>query len=363
MDERIREHAEVLVHHSREVSEGDEVVISLNGDTEELAIAVCKELGDIGAIPAMLFGGNFLTGGDRQLAAYMSEADDIRAPQGLTDMLREADQILHLQSHTDPNPFSNLSSERIVSNRRAYGQILKESTFSGCYTLTQFPTASGAKLAGMDLTEYEDYIWNSILQDWDRQRGYQSSIVQRLDQGTKVRVRSNEDTDIRFSIDGMKAVNDYGIINLPGGEVYTAPVLDSIEGRVNFDYPLLVDGKEIPDIQLRFEGGIVVDSEASANEKVLQRLIDLDHGSCRLGEFGIGMNRAHDRYTRNMALDEKMNRTIHFALGTAYPECIGAGNKRNQSSIHVDMLVDMSGDSIIEIDDQVVQENGELLIR
>ncbi len=88
--------------------------------------------------------------------------------------------------------------------------------------------------------------------------------------------------------------------NLPGGEVFTAPVPDSVEGEVLFDKPLYHQGREVEDAHLRFEDGEVVDHAASKNEAVLTEVLDTDEGARRLGELGIGMNRDIDRFTYNM---------------------------------------------------------------
>uniref|UniRef100_UPI0013CEFC15 aminopeptidase n=1 Tax=Halalkalicoccus subterraneus TaxID=2675002 RepID=UPI0013CEFC15 len=77
-----------------------------------------------------------------------------------------------------------------------------------------------------------------------------------------------------------------------------------------------------------------------------------------LGELGIGMNRDIDRFTYNMLFDEKMGDTVHMAVGMAYDDCVGEEGEKNESAVHVDMIVDMSEDSRIEVDGEVVQRDG-----
>ena len=157
---------------------------------------------------------------------------------------------------------------------------------------------------------------------------------------------------------GWSTLNDYAEKNLPGGEVFTAPVVDSVEGEVLFDMPLYHQGREITDAHLVFEDGEVVEHAAADNEGLLTEVLNTDPGASRLGELGIGMNRDIDTFTYNMLFDEKMGDTVHMAIGRAYQECVGEGREANESAVHVDMIVDMAEESFIEVDGEVVQRNG-----
>jgi aminopeptidase len=183
-------------------------------------------------------------------------------------------------------------------------------------------------------------------------------MVEILDAADEVRIVSSDTTDLRMSVAGNVTQNDYGEHNLPGGEVFTAPVPDATEGEVLFDKPLYHNGREVTDAYLRFSGGEVVEHSAGENEDVLTAILEADDGARRLGELGIGMNRGIDRFTYNMLFDEKMGDTVHLAVGSAYADTVGEGNERNESAMHVDMILDMSEDSFIEVDGEVVQRNG-----
>jgi aminopeptidase len=183
-------------------------------------------------------------------------------------------------------------------------------------------------------------------------------MVEILDPADEVRIVSGDTTDVRMSVDGMDAANDYGEKNLPGGEAYTAPVPDSVEGEVLFDKPLIAQGREVTDARLVFEDGEVVEHSATKNEELLTQVLNTDEGARRLGELGIGMNRDIDRFTDNMLFDEKMGDTIHLAIGRALDWTVPEGQPKNESAVHQDMIVDMSEDSFIEVDGEVVQRDG-----
>ena len=223
---------------------------------------------------------------------------------------------------------------------------------------TQFPASGNAQKAEMSTEAYEDFVYRAVDRDWDEQREFQAQMVEILDEASEVRIVSGEETDLTMSVDGMIPENDADDANMPGGEVFTAPVPDSVEGTVHFDLPRMWRGQEILDARLTFEDGEVVEYSASQHEDALDEILETDDGARRLGELGIGMNRGIDQFTYNMLFDEKMGDTVHMALGRAYEENVGEDRERNDSSIHVDMITDMSEDSYIEVDGEVVQRDG-----
>jgi aminopeptidase len=226
------------------------------------------------------------------------------------------------------------------------------------WVLTQFPTPADAQLAGMSTAGYENFVWDAINKDWAAQRDHQAQLVDILEDGNEVAIRSGETTDLRLRLDGNPARNDSGEHNLPGGEVFTAPIPDSVEGTVHFDLPVYHKGREMTDVVLEFEHGDVVAYRAGSNEETLAGVLETDDGARRIGELGIGMNRDIDRFTYNMLFDEKMGDTVHLALGNAYEDTVASENEVNQSAVHLDMIVDMSEDSVIEVDGEVVQRDG-----
>ena len=152
---------------------------------------------------------------------------------------------------------------------------------------------------------------------------------------------------------------DAGGANMPGGEFFLSPVEDSAEGEIVFgEFPAVYNGREVAGIALRFEAGRVVEASATANEEFLLEMLDLDEGARRLGELGIGCNPGITRYMNNTLFDEKMDGTAHLALGNGLPEVGGT----NVSQLHWDIVKDLRQGGRIELDGQVVQEDGRWLV-
>ncbi len=354
MDSRIRKHAEIIVNHSLEAEAGDMVVIRAPTVADDLTIALCELLGERGAFPLVTAGRR-----DEKRAAFLNaiDPDDLETFDHEMALIEEADAILQVRAHENASEMSDVDTETHSAYKQTYQPIQSE-ILSKTWCLTQYPAPGSAQLAEMSTPTYEEFVYDAVNKDWDEQREFQQQMVEILDAGNEVRIVSGETTDLTMSITDMKTINDQGKTNLPGGEVFTAPVPDSVEGEVLFDKPLVHQGHIVENVWLEFEDGEIIDFSAEKNEDVLAGVLDTDEGARRLGELGIGMNRDIDQFSSNMLFDEKMGDTVHLAVGMAYDICVPESQEVNESAVHVDIIIDMSEDSFIEVDGEVVQRNG-----
>ena len=356
MDPRIREHAQTLAD-AIDLAEGDNLVIKSEPVADDLIVALYEVAGDRGAHPLAIRTNR----SGRAIRNYLRAADEadmaFETPTHEQDLVEAADCHVVIRANGNVTEMVDVDDEVNADYESAHSPILDE-RLTDRWTLTQYPTPANAQLAEMSTEAYENFVYDAINKDWAEQRAFQEQMVEILNEGEIVRVVSGETTDVTMSIAGNVAINDTNSHNLPGGEVFTAPIPDSVEGEVVFDKPVYRRGKEVTGAHLVFEAGEVVDYSAEKNEAFLGSILDTDPGARRLGELGIGMNRDIDRFTYNMLFDEKMGDTVHMAVGRAYEANVGEGNEQNQSAQHVDMIVDMSEDSRIEVDGDVVQRDG-----
>ncbi|MDS0295807.1 aminopeptidase [Halogeometricum luteum] len=352
MDPRIREHAQTIAEHSTGIESGDDVVIAAPAAAEELVVALHEECAERGANPV------YTNSSSRASRAFLRNREgDFETPEHLLAMYEEMDVYIAVRGDENASETADVDPETNAAYRRAMQPVLQE-RLSKTWCLTQFPTAGNAQLAGMSTDAYQNFVWDAVSLDWDEQYEHQQQMVEILNDADEVRIAAGDETDVTMSVAGNTAINDKGEKNLPGGEVFTAPVRDSVEGEVHFDMPLYRQGREIEDVRVRFEEGRVESYSAGRNEEVLDGVFDTDEGARYLGELGIGMNRAIDTFTYNMLFDEKMGDTVHMAVGSAYPDTVGEENEVNESAEHVDMILDMAEDSVIEVDGDVVQRDG-----
>jgi aminopeptidase len=198
-----------------------------------------------------------------------------------------------------------------------------------------------------------------VLRDWEVEGERMRRVAAHFDAASEVRI-VGEGTNLRLSLEGRTMRVDALGANLPGGEFFGCPVEDSAEGEISFaDFPAVYRGREVTGIRLRFDGGVVVDASAESNEHYLIETLDTDAGARRLGELGIGCNPGITRYMKNTLFDEKMDGTIHLALGNSYTDLGGT----NESAIHWDIVKDLRpAGSCIELDGRAVQRDGAWLV-
>jgi aminopeptidase len=359
MDPRIRTHAEIIVDRCIDLQPDENVVVSMPPVAEDLRVALYEEIGKVGANPVMLARGDRGIGTDRAARAYLRavDADDISEPEHLLKLFEHADAAVVARPHENVSEQSDVSTETGSAFAAAYRDVLN-ARLDTKWCLTHYPAPADAQLAGMSTPAYEEFVYEAMNKDWDAVEDHQAQMVEILDPAEEVRIVSGDTTDVTMSVADMTTLNDSGSNNLPAGEVFTAPVPDSVEGEVLFDKPVYHQAREIQGAYLEFEDGEVVDFAADQNEDVLAGILNTDDGARRLGELGIGMNRDIDQFTYNMLFDEKMGDTVHMALGRAYPATVGEAVEQNESAKHVDMIVDMSEDSFIEVDGEIVQRDG-----
>jgi aminopeptidase len=149
-----------------------------------------------------------------------------------------------------------------------------------------------------------------------------------------------------------------GKLNMPDGEIATAPDETTLDGHIYFEFPGVLGGRLVDDICLRWEKGDLVEAVSSTNQDFLRAVINTDPGAGRIGEFAFGTNPEIKHFCRDILLDEKIGGTVHIALGRAYPDTGGA----NQSAIHWDIVKDMRQEGQVYLDDRLIFEKGQMLI-
>lgn len=353
MDDRIREHAALLVDHSTDIGPGDQVLIDASSAAKPLVTALHEAIAEREAVAAVL------DSDARFSRAYLTTVDPEEIPlaEHLLAAIEATDAYIAIRGGANRFEEADVPPTAVAAWSTVQRPILEE-RLDTRWVATQHPTDDAAQSAQMSTEGYADFVYDAVMQDWTAQRAFQEPMVELLNEGSTVRIVSGETTDLTLDIEGMVAINDGATHNLPGGEVFTAPAVDGTDGTVLFDKPVIRDGSEIIDAQLTFVDGEVVDFDAAKNAEVLESVLDTDAGARRLGELGIGMNRSIDRFTANMLFDEKMGDTVHLALGRAYKENVPPERERNDSAVHQDMIVDMSADSHIEIDGELIQQDG-----
>lgn len=365
-DPRVRKLAEVLVHYSTEVREGDRVVIRGGPLASPLVCAIYAEVIKAGGYPLPLLS---VDGAKRHLFEHGTEAQLAYLHEPMRQIFETYDVFITVDASANTQGGSGFSPEKVAITQRPAMELFQ--TVMGRYERgelrwveTLFPTHAFAQEAGMSLWDYEDFVYAACLQDmddpvgaWKRMAARQQRVVDWLKGRDEICVEG-PGVDLRLRVGGRPFVNCDGRGNLPDGEVYTCPIEESVEGRVRFSYPSVYAGRRIEGIELEFNEGRVVRATAERGEDFLKTTLASDDGASRVGEFALGMNQGITGPTGNILYDEKIGGSFHLALGASAPD---AGGKI-ESSIHWDLVSDLRNGGKIYADGELFYENGELLV-
>jgi aminopeptidase len=331
-DPRVKRLAEILVNYSIKIKKGDLIELNFGIDAKELALEVYKLILKKGAYPIVHTGVPGFT------YAYYKNASKEQLsyfPKLAMHEAKLAHGTISIGAEYNTKELTRIDPKRIAIRRKVTRKVSDVHITKDNWVICEFPTHSLAQDAEMSLEEFEDFVYNATNLDWKKESKKQEKLKKILDKGKLVRI-TGENTDLMFSIEGRESIKCCGTRNMPDGEVFIAPVENSTEGYIHYTYPAIYGGREVAGIFLRFHKGKVVESKAEKGEKFLKELIKTDKGSCKLGEFGIGVNYNIKNFIKQILFDEKIGGTIHLALGMAYPQ----GGGKNKSALHWDMIKD-----------------------
>lgn len=352
MDPRTRQLAKLVVDYALKVKPNENVIISGGTESQDFISDLYKEVILRGAHPDLRVG---IPGLSSFFFKHAQKHQIEKFPEFFDHLVKNAQKYIGINTTTNTRELSDCDPKKIAARKKVTHPIttyicngkpkIRRSTVA-------YPCPALAQEAEMSLTDYENFVYGACLQDWEEIGKHINKVLAKLRKGKSVHL-IGEGVDLKFEIHGDKAMSDLEGDNIPMGEIFMAPVRESLNGWIKFDYPAIECSKEVTDIYLRFQDGKVVEATASKNEDFLRQMISTDENSSYVGEFGIGMNPKVNKFTKDLLFDEKMGGTIHLALGAAYKENGGG----NDSAIHWDIVKDMRKAKIV-LDGKVVQENG-----
>lgn len=362
----LSKYAQLLVNYSLSVQPGERVYVQSTTLAEPLVREVYREILKAGGLP--------------HIQLDMRDQDTIRLQESNPDQLAYVDPI-YAQAMTDFEaylyiraPFysqatqksspeaAKLSGKAHQLYRQRYSE--RTATLELKRNLCEYPTIANAQNAGLSLEQYADYIYRACYlyedhpqEHWEALSRNQQHIVDHLNQCEHMRYLG-EGIDIEFSTKGRTWINSDGKTNMPSGEVYTAPVDNSVNGTIHFSYPSMFKGEEVEGITLWVKDGWVERWEAKKGKELLDRIFNIDEGARRFGEAAIGTNPHIQTPVKNILFDEKIGGSVHMAVGQAYLQNGGT----NQSAIHWDMIADMKNGGQIFADGELIYESGKFLL-
>lgn len=359
MDERIKKLAYNLVNCSCRVQKGEKVLINCSGiHPLPLVKQLIKEIYAVGGLPFVDFTTNSI---HRELLLGATEEQVKILAQNEADKMKQMDCFIGVRGEDNLAELNDVPPEKLSLYEKLYSdpvhhQIRVPHTK---WVILRYPAPSMAQSAKQSLEEFEDYYFNVCNLDYGKMSKAMDSLVELMNKTDKVRLTA-KNTDITFSIKDIPAKKCAGQCNIPDGEVYTAPVKGSINGKITYNTPSEYNGFIFDNVSLTFKDGKIIECSANDNERV-EAVFNTDEGARYVGEFAIGVNPFITKPMNNILFDEKIMGSIHFTPGNCYDDAYNG----NRSAIHWDLVLIQTpefGGGEIYFDGRLIRKNGLFII-
>ncbi len=354
IDARVKALAHNLIYHSLKLRPGEKVLIETRGIDAPFVGELVKEAYAAGGLP---FVNLKLPEIDRQVAMHCSEEQLKLMYKWEEERMLAMDCYIGIRLPVNSFEENGVSFEKMELYNALYDRklLMEVRCPTTRWVVLRYPTPAMAQAAQMSTEEFEDFYFGACCLDYDKMSLAMDPLKELMDRTDKVHLMA-PGTDITFSIKGIGGVKCDGDCNIPDGEVYSAPVRDSVNGYITYNTPSMVDGFCFENIHFEFENGKIVKATANDTER-LNALLDTDEGARYVGEFAIGVNPYVKRVMNETLFDEKIMGSFHFTPGN----CVMGCNNGNQSQIHWDLVLIQTpecGGGTIEFDGEVIRKDG-----
>ncbi|MDA8427243.1 MAG: aminopeptidase [Treponema sp.] len=358
IDPRLKRLASILVGYSVAVKEGERVLIQDTNPEPEFVNALVDAVHEAGGLP-------FVSLRDRSVDRALfrragAEQLELQA-RFEAERMKEMDCYIGFTSSRNQYAWSDMPGPALdaysrIVGRKVHMEIRVPKTR---WVVLRYPSPAMAQMASMSEEAFEDWYFSVCTMDYAKMSAAMDALVALMARTDRVRL-VGPGTDLSFSIKGLPPVKCDGTMNIPDGEVYTAPVRDSVEGRISYNTPADHDGFTFERITFAFERGRIV--EASCNDKArIDRVLDVDEGARYVGEFALGVNPFIDKPMKETLFDEKIAGSIHFTPGNSYDDCFNG----NRSALHWDLVLIQTpewGGGEIWFDGALVRKDGRFVV-
>lgn len=357
-DPRIETLANNLINYSVKLQKGEKVLIENFGLQRELVKALVNEAYVAGGYPFVLLKDHQI---DRALLMGAQKEQYDMIADFEANVMKKMNAYIGLRAGDNINEQSDVPSDKIA----IHGQTIGKRVHSDIrvpktkWVVLRYPTNSMAQLAKMSTEAFEDFYFEVCNLDYSKMSAAMDSLVELMDKTDKVHL-VGPGTDLTFSIKDIKAIKCAGELNIPDGEVYSAPVKNSVNGVVTYNTPSNYQGFTFENVKLRFKDGKIVDATANNTERI-NKVFDTDEGARYIGEFAIGVNPYILHPMQDILFDEKIDGSFHFTPGQCYDDAYNG----NHSNIHWDLVniqrPDYGGGEIY-FDDVLIRKDGRFVL-
>ncbi|MFC0187843.1 aminopeptidase [Fictibacillus aquaticus] len=352
-DPRISQLAKNLITYSVNLQKGEKVLIENFGLQKELVNELVKEAYAAGGFPFVLLKDHSIM---RQQFMEASEEQMKMIAEHEGNMMKQMDAYIGLRAGDNINELSDVPAEKMALYEKTIFAMHRNIRIKDTkWCVLRYPSASMAQLASMSTEAFEDFYFDVCTLDYSKMNNAMDALKDLMDRTDKVRL-TGPGTDLTFSIKDIPSVKCAGNYNIPDGEVFTAPVKDSVNGTISYNTPSPYNGFTFENVKLTFKDGKIVEATANDSERI-NKIFDTDEGSRYVGEFAIGVNPFIQHPMKDILFDEKIDGSFHFTPGQSYEEAYNG----NESNIHWDMVMIQRSDyggGEIYFDDVLIRKDG-----
>lgn len=357
LDPRIQKLAELLIDHSTQIQPGEKVLIeAFDLPDPSLVCCLVETARARGGIPFVSWKSNAIS---RSLLHHGD--DQTFALQGSLEAhtMEQMDAYIGIRGAANSNEFSDVPSEQMqLFQEHCWQKVHLELRVPKTkWVVLRYPTASMAQSAEKSTEEFEDFYFNVCTADYPKLSENQKPLQRRMEEAKQVRIVAPE-TDLTFSIEGIPVVPSHGRRNIPDGEIFTAPVRDSVNGVITYNTKTLNQGVVFDRIRFEFKDGKIVHAEcANGQTKRLNEILDTDEGARYIGEWSLGLNNEINEPMLDTLFDEKIGGSLHLTPGNAYDNA----DNGNRSKVHWDIVLIQTkafGGGEVWFDDELIRKDG-----
>ena len=330
-DPRIITLAYNLINYSCELKKGEKVFIENIGLEPALVKELIRASYKAGAIPLVSLKDNEV---NRVLYSECTEEQMALMAKYEAARMTDADAYIGVRSGQNASEMSDVPADKMELYMKHFWQEVhgKIRVPKTKWVVLRYPSPSMAQLAGVSTEAFEDHYFHVCNLDYSKMSKAMDPLVDLMNRTDQVRI-TGKGTDLTFSIRGLPAIKCDGKLNIPDGEVFTAPVRDSVNGVITYNTPSEYHGFTYQNVRLTFKDGKIIQAESNDNAKI-NKVFNADEGARYVGEFAIGVNPYITRAMNDILFDEKIAGSFHFTPGSCYDEC----DNGNKSAVHWDLV-------------------------
>jgi aminopeptidase len=351
-DPRYDKLARLLASYSTKIQPGDKVLLDAFDIPAEMTVALVRAVRERRGQPFVQIHQGRVS---REMALGAEEEQLETATALELARMKKMQAYIAIRGGMNITELSDVPPEKMKLVSRKMKPVLDWRVKKTRWCVLRWPTPSMAQLAGMSTEAFENFFFDVCTLDYAKMVPGMKALKETMDATYLVEIRG-PGTDLRFSIKNIPAVVCGGTHNIPDGEVFTAPVKNSVQGYVTFNAPTIYQGMAFDSVRLEFKDGRICNATANNTEK-LNKILDSDAGARFIGEFSLAFNPHILHPMRDILFDEKIRGSFHFTPGQCYEET----ENGNRSQVHWDMVNiqrEDYGGGTIHFDGKLIRENG-----